>query len=169
MRKRLAIGLAVSLLSAAMMSGVTPAAAASENSRNSVGDTETPGFLTFTSATDVFTFEVTIPKGKKGASRNGRLTVDTQDCCTHEDFWGVRILKHNGRVMAQAVGDGSGVGNFDPEPSPDDWSGSATIRSIPRKGVTVEVYYDSGSGVFGADMFVRFRFSGENIEVTQVP
>ena len=167
MRRSLGISLAATLVLASWVA--VPVSAQSENSRNSIEDTETADVLTFSSATDVFTFEVTIPEGSEGAFRNGRLTVDTQDCCTVEDFWGVRIIKHNGQVMAEAVGDGSGVGFFGPGPQPDLWSGAATIPSLPRKTVIVEVYYDSGSDTFPANMWVRFQFTGENIEVTQVP
>ena len=167
MRKFIGLSMSIALALTALVT--VPVAASSDNSRNNIGDTETPGYLSFTSAADVFTFEVTIPDGSDGDARNGRLTVDTQDCCGFEDFWGVRIIKHNGKVMAEAVGDGSGVGNFSPTPDPGDWSGAATILALPRKSVTVEVYYDHGSGVFAADMFVRFQFTGENIVVTPVP
>ena len=122
--------------------------------------------VAFFSATEVHAFLVTIPKGSEGSFRNSRLTVETQDgfCC--EDFWGVRIIKQNGQVMDQAVGDGSDVGNGSPQP--EDWSGAATIPALPQKGVVVEVYYDSGSDAFPAGMWVRFTFTGENIEVTEI-
>jgi hypothetical protein len=170
MRKFLGISLTIALGLTTV--AAVPVAAESENSRNNIGDIVQIGdnftWLLFGSANEVKTFFVSIPDGSGGDSRNGRLTVETQDgfCCT--DYWGVRIIKHNGQVMASAVGDGSGAGSAPPV-SPDDWSGAATIPALPQKGVTVEVYYDHGSDIFGAGMWVRFSFTGENIEVTPVP
>jgi hypothetical protein len=163
-RKFLGISLAITLGLTAV--SVMPVAADSDNSRNNIGDAAETDVVAFFSATEVHTFLVTIPDGADGDARNGQLTVETQDgfCC--EDFWGVRIIKHNGQVMDQAVGDGSGVGNGSPQP--DDWSGAATINALPGKSVIVEVYYDSGSDAFPAGMWVRFTFNGENIEVTEI-
>ena len=165
MRRVLGVSLAVAMGLTTV--AAVPVAAESENSRNAIGDEEQPGELSFFSADDVITFLVTIPPGTDGAACNGRLTVETQDgyCC--QDFWGVRIIKFNGQVMAEAIGDGSGVGNTAPQP--DDWSGAATIPALPGKSVTVEVFYDHGSDIFGAGMWVRFLFGGEAIEVTAVP
>lgn len=160
------LGLALSLALGLTALAAVPAVAQSDNSRLNIGDEETT-YLQFATADEVKTIVVSIPDGKDGDARNGRLTVETQDgfCC--EDYWGIRIIKHNGRVMDEAVGDGSGVGNVSPQP--DDWSGAATIPALPTKAVTVEVYYDSGSDVFPAGMWVRALFDGEEIELAPVP
>jgi hypothetical protein len=169
-RMRRLLGFSLSIALGVSAIAVLPVAAASDNGRNDLGDIEivaNTGPLAFGSAAEIKSYRVTIPKGSRGASRNGRLIVETQDgfCC--QDFWGVRILKHNGKVMAEAVSDGSGVGNVEPDDA--EWSGAASIRALPRKGVTVEVYYDSGSDTFPAQMWVRLRFSGEDIVVTPLP
>jgi hypothetical protein len=162
------IGLSLTVALGLTSLGAIPAAAAGENSRagSQVGVAGVE-FVTFLAADDVPTFQVTVEPGADGSYRNGRLTVETQDgfCC--EDFWGVRIIKFNGQVMDEAVGDGSGVGNGSPQD--DDWSGAASVPSIPTKTATVEVFYDHGSDVFPAGMWVRFHFTGENLQVTQLP
>lgn len=131
MRRFVSVSLSVALGLAAV--AAVPALAQRSNSRNSIGDSETPGYLHFNNANEVHTFQVTIPDGSDGDSRYGRLTVDTQDCCQYAGNWGVRLIKHNGQVMAQAVGDGSGQGNFSVVPDPDDSSGAATTPRFHRR------------------------------------
>ena len=141
--KRL-IGLSLSIALGLATLAAVPATGASDNSRNNIGDTETSGVLVFLTSDQVHTFAVTIPKGSGGAFRNGRLTIDTQDCCVLKDFWGVRIIKHNGQVMDEAIGDGSGYGSYSLQP--DVWSGAASIPALTQKGVMVEIYWDSSDG-----------------------
>ena len=167
MRKLLGLSLSIALGLTAL--GVIPTTAAGGDNSRAESQVGVAGvnFLAFTGPGDVFTFQVTVEPGANGSYRNGRLTVDTQDCCGPVDFWGVRIIKFNGQVMDEAVGDGSGRG-FGP-PTDVDWSGAASVPSIPTKTATVEVFYDHGSDVFGAGMWVRFQFTGENLQVTQLP
>src|SRR5688572_27800013 len=136
MRRILGLSFTVALALGAV--GAVPATASdSENARANVSDEEATTLI-LSSATDVFTLEVTIPEAGDGAGRNGRLTVDTIDCCIAGDIWGVRIIKANGKVIAEGTGDGSITA----------YSGAASIPSIPGKTVTVEVFYVSGTDVF---------------------
>ena len=166
MRKFLGLSLTIALGLTSLIT--VPAVADSDNGRTDIGDeaiVANVGSLAFATASEVKTYRVTIPAGPGGAGRNGSLTVETQDFLGCTDHWGVRIVKHDGQLMADAVGDGSAT--VDPSvPDVDEWSGAAAIPALPRKDVTVAVYYDDGCNVFPARMWVRFTFHGEVIDVT---
>ena len=157
MRKSIMLSLSGALMLAALLA--VPVTAQSDNSRNVIGDIVGPDHVLFTSASDVFTFDVSIPEGNDGDGRNGRLTVETRDYLGCVDYWGARIIKWDGKVMAEAVGDGSGS----------EFTGAAKVKSLPQKSVTVEIYYDHGCDTFPASMYTQYTFTGENIVVTPVP
>jgi hypothetical protein len=103
--------------------------------------------LTFTSASQVYTFTVT-------TSGDGDLTVDTIDCCIAGDMWGVKIDEVGPGPQPQACGDGNII----------TFSGAATVTSFSSG--FVDVFYCSGVDVFPAGMFVRFQYTGTSMIVT---
>jgi hypothetical protein len=109
--------------------------------------------LTFSSATDTFTFGV-----DKAGGDAGDLTVDTRDCCIEGDLWEVTF---DTAQPANPANDVTAVGNG----STAAFSGAATAHPFIRGDVTVS--YDSGVDIFPADVCVRFQYTGSpGVEIT---
>ena len=68
------IGLTLTLTLGLTELAAAPVAAQSDNSRNNIGDQEDSGRAGVYTPTDVATWEVSVPAGSDGDSRNGRLT-----------------------------------------------------------------------------------------------
>ena len=108
--------------------------------------------LVFSSASDTFTFDVQ----KVGGA--GDLSVDTIDCCVPGDLWSVTF---DTQQPADSANDATGTGNG----SITAFSGSATSHPFVRGSVIVS--YADGTGVFPAEMCVRFQYAkAPGVEIT---
>lgn len=131
---------------AAAAAGLTTGSSAAPPAQ---GLTDAVYMVTFASASDTFTFDISKAQGA------GQLIVDTRDCCIAGDKWKIVVdpnLPHAAIKDATGTGDGSTTL----------YSGGAATMPFVAGAVTLS--YDSGVDVWPASLEIRFAY--ENAKST---